>query len=146
MKTQLIAALSIAGILGTASTAMAVNANVLTNRDPAAIGNATDSLLPDPLDKDDALPVVATTTAPSVTVTDEDSELNDSDTDDLVTPAVPAIPEESPAVPAVPAEEEQAEHSDGDIDDEIPLSTGEANHHVEGHVGDKDHHEAEDDD
>jgi hypothetical protein len=46
MKSQLMTALSIVGVLGTATTAMAVNTDALSNLDPSAIGNATDTLLP----------------------------------------------------------------------------------------------------
>lgn len=41
-------ALSIVGVLGAATTAMAVNTDALGNIDPSAIGTATDTLLPDP--------------------------------------------------------------------------------------------------
>ena len=47
MKSQLMTALSIVGVLGTATTAMAVNTDALANLDPSAIGTATDTLLPD---------------------------------------------------------------------------------------------------
>ena len=40
-------ALSIVGVLGTATTAMAVNTDALANLDPSVIGTATDTLLPD---------------------------------------------------------------------------------------------------
>ena len=46
MKSQLMTALSIVGVLGTATTAMAVNTDALATLDPGAIGTATDTLLP----------------------------------------------------------------------------------------------------
>lgn len=48
MKSQLMTALSIVGVLGTATTAMAVNTDVLANVDQVTAGTATDTLLPDP--------------------------------------------------------------------------------------------------
>ncbi len=60
MKSQLMTALSIVGVLGTATTAMAVNTDALANFDPGAIGTATDTLLP-------GTPVPADPTAPIAT-------------------------------------------------------------------------------
>ena len=48
MKSQLVTALSIVGVLGTATAAMAVNTDVLANVDQVTTGTATDTLLPDP--------------------------------------------------------------------------------------------------
>jgi hypothetical protein len=48
MKSQLMTALSIVGVLGTATTAMAVNTDVLASLDAETIGTATDTLLPNP--------------------------------------------------------------------------------------------------
>ena len=58
MKSQLMTALSIVGVLGTATTAMAVNTDALANFDPGAIGTATDTLLPGtPVPADPAAPI-----------------------------------------------------------------------------------------
>lgn len=75
MKSQLMTALSIVGVLGTATTAMAVNTDVLANVDQITTGTATDTLLPDPagsnapasLDAPTATPAPSASTDPSVT-------------------------------------------------------------------------------
>ena len=70
MKSQLVTALSIVGVLGTATAAMAVNTDVLANVDQVTTGTATDTLLPDPtgsnapasLDAPTATPAPSTST------------------------------------------------------------------------------------
>lgn len=86
MKTRLISGLAILGVLGTASAAMAINANVLSNasNESVAIGTAT-SLLDLP-----AAPSGVATTDPSIPSTptptaeprddDSNSGVDDSDT------------------------------------------------------------------
>lgn len=63
MKSQLLTTLSIVGVLGTATTAMAVNTDVLASLDPSAIGTATDTLLPAPASTE--LPAPTATPAPA---------------------------------------------------------------------------------
>lgn len=46
MKSQLLTTLSIVGVLGTATTAMAANTDVLASLDSPEIGSATEVLLP----------------------------------------------------------------------------------------------------
>jgi hypothetical protein len=75
MKSQLMTVVSIVGVLGTATTAMAVNTDALSALDPGAIGAATDTLLPDP-----------TPTLLSPTATPAPS-------DPVITPVVPTVPE-----------------------------------------------------
>lgn len=48
MKSQLVTALTVVGVLGTATTAMAANTDVLALLDSPDIASATDALLPDP--------------------------------------------------------------------------------------------------
>lgn len=74
MKSQLMTALSIVGVLGTATTAMAVNTDALANFDPGAIGTATDTLLPGtPVPADPTVPIATPApTEPSTTPTPVD--------------------------------------------------------------------------
>jgi hypothetical protein len=74
MKSQLMTALSIVGVLGTATTAMAVNTDALATLDPGAIGTATDTLLPGTaVPVDPAAPVATPAPAdPSATATPVD--------------------------------------------------------------------------
>lgn len=46
MKSQLLTALSVVGVLGTATTAVAVNTDTLASIDTGVIGEATDVLIP----------------------------------------------------------------------------------------------------
>ena len=88
MKTLLITGLAVAGVLGTAATAMAVNSDTVVSPDPVKIvstdvptpGFLTDPLVtPDPLET--PVPVATPdTTAPSAIYLDDDSD--DSDFDD----------------------------------------------------------------
>ena len=101
MKTLIITALAVAGVLGTAATAMAVNADTVVSPDPVTIvstdvptpGLVTDPVVtPDPLvipePLDIPVPVPTTdATVPSVGYLDDDSDDffsddSDSDSDD----------------------------------------------------------------
>lgn len=64
MKSQLLTALSVVGVLGTATTAMAVNTDTLASIDPGVIGEATDVLIP-ATDPSAVAPVPTATPAPA---------------------------------------------------------------------------------
>ena len=153
MKSQLMTALSIVGVLGTATTAMAVNTDALSNLDPSAIGNATDTLLPDPLATTDPAQVtdpnaptatpapVDPSATPAPTHTEEARRAN------AATPAVPAVPGQAPAVPAVPSVEAAQVHgTSGGSGTRVAPANGVAPAHHEEDHDDEGEHEEEDDD
>jgi hypothetical protein len=73
MKSQLMTALSIVGVLGTATTAMAVNTDVLANVDQVTTGTATDTLLPDPADSNAPASLDAPTATPAPSISTDSS-------------------------------------------------------------------------
>ncbi|MDH6423486.1 hypothetical protein M2120_001225 [Aurantimicrobium minutum] len=137
MKSQLMTALSIVGVLGTATTAMAVNTDALSNLDPSAIGNATDTLLPDPL----------ATTDPAQVTDPNAPTATPAPVDPSATPAVPAVPGQAPAVPAVPSVEAAQVHgTSGGSGTRVATANGVAPAHHEEDHDDEGEHEEEDDD
>lgn len=68
MKSQFVTALTVAGVLGTAGTAMAANTDVLTLvAETPSIGDATQVLLPTPSASSTAAPAATPTPDPSAT-------------------------------------------------------------------------------
>ena len=141
-------ALSIVGVLGTATTAMAVNTDALSNLDPSAIGNATDTLLPDPL----------VTTDPAQVTDQSTPEATPAPSDPSAAP-VPVQTEQirraNAATPALPAEPGQAPAAAPGLQSApVNGTTGGSGTRVESshdeHDDDDDHeedeHEEEDDD
>ena len=155
MKSQLMTALSIVGVLGTATTAMAVNTDALSNLDPSAIGNATDTLLPgtqsttDPAQLTDpaspsATPAPTDPSAPPETG-EQGRRVN------AATPAVPAVPGQSPAIPAEPSvqsSQAQVHGTSGGSGTRVapaPANGVTPAHQEDDHDGEQEH-EGEDDD
>jgi hypothetical protein len=152
MKSQLMTALSIVGVLGTATTAMAVNTDALASLDSGAIDTATDTLLPDSPATDQPIPTatpapldpsaapVDPTTAPQSGGTSQggSSQTVNSGSAPVVQPAQATVVNGTsggsgsrvdPATGAtVPNYEDDDDHDDDDHDD------------------DDDHEEEEDDD
>ena len=155
MKSQLMTALSIVGVLGTATTAMAVNTDALSNLDPSAIGNATDTLLPDPLATTDPAQVTdpnapTATPAPSdPSSTPAPSHTEEARRANAATPAVPAVPGQSPAIPAVPSVESAQVHGtsggSGTRVAPAPANGVVPAHHEEDHDNEVEHEEDDDD-
>ena len=77
MKTQLITALVVAGVLGTSATAMAVNADTVVSPAPVTVVS-TDAPTPDPM----VTPDPSVTPTPDPTMTHEAKELSESSNDD----------------------------------------------------------------
>ena len=90
MKTQLITALVVAGVLGTAATAMAVNSDTVASPDPSTIV-LTDAPTPDPLVTPDAMdtpdpePMIASdpSVLPLVDDMDDDGVSEELESDDV---------------------------------------------------------------
>lgn len=156
MKSQLMTALSIVGVLGTATTAMAVNTDALSNLDPSAIGNATDTLLPDPLATTDPAqgtdPSTPTATPAPVdpSATPEPGHTEEARRGNAAIPAVPAVPGQSPAIPAVPSVQSTQVHGtsggSGSRVEPVPANGVAPAHHEDDHDSEGEEHESEDDD
>ncbi|GAB2827248.1 hypothetical protein GCM10027022_17830 [Alpinimonas psychrophila] len=121
MKTQLITALVVAGVLGTAATAMAVNADTVVSPAPVTVVS-TDAPTPDPLVTPVATPDPMVTPDPSVTptpdptMTPEAKELSESANDDG--PGHVEISDEFETSDAVDASGEvETHHVDGNQED-----------------------------
>ena len=146
MKSQLMTALSIVGVLGTATTAMAVNTDALSNLDPSAIGNATDTLLPDPLATTDPAQVTdpssptATPAPVGPSATPEPAHTEDARRGNAATPAVPAVPS---------VESAQVHGTSGGSGSRVapvPANGVVPAHQEEDHDNENGEHESEDDD
>lgn len=139
MKSQFMTALSIAGVLGTATTAMAVNTDALSNLDPSNIGNATDTLLPDPMATTDPAQFTDQSTPTATPApTDPSAAPVPVQTEQVrrVNAATPAEPGQAPAVPAAPSVQLAP----------VNGTTGGSGSRVESSHDDDDDHEEHDDD
>ena len=65
MKSSWITALTIVGVLGTSTAALAINADTLSGIERGTIGNAIEVLVPVVSADDDSEPVISTTPVPS---------------------------------------------------------------------------------
>lgn len=150
MKSQLVTTLSIVGVLGTATTAMAINTDTLANIDPSAIGTATDTLLTDP--NATTLPADAPTATPAPT----DPSATPAPSDPTTTPGTTA---QTPGQPAPAAQNPQAQVVNGTtggsgtrVAGSVPATTNydDDEHDDDDEHEDEDHedddHEEEDDD
>lgn len=150
MKSQLVTTLSIVGVLGTATTAMAINTDTLANIDPSAIGTATDTLLTDP--NATTLPADAPTATPAPT----DPSATPAPSDPSTTSGTTA---QTPGQPAPAVQNPQAQVVNGTtggsgtrVAGSVPASTNyedDDEHEDEDHEDDDhedDEHEEEDDD
>lgn len=145
MKSQLMTALSIVGVLGTATTAMAVNTDALANLDPSAIGTATDTLLPDSTPPADPAAPEATP-APTETAPPADPSAQPSPGATSGGTSSGGTPHGGPAVQNPQAA--PVNGTTGGSGSRVNPATGAVEHDDDDHDHDEDHeeHEEEDDD
>ena len=159
MKSQLMTALSIVGVLGTATTAMAVNTDALSNLDPSAIGSAADTLLPGTASTPDPAGTADPTEPAEPTATPAPSE--DADEADESEPsstpenkrrsnAVVPVSGQPAQAPAVNQPAQQVVNGttggSGSRVEPVPATGVAPVHHEDDHDGEVGEHESESDD